>query len=89
MSGASLVRLNRDPNFPDAGSWMTVLGFGDTDPSESRLNLSDRLRRVEVSVISNSDCEDSSGYNGNVLEVSFLDFILANFGLLAGGYHRL
>jgi len=61
MNQASLVRLNSNSNFPVNNAQVTVMGFGDTDPRDSVSKLSNELNRVEVNIISNSDCEDSEG----------------------------
>jgi trypsin len=74
MAGIKLVTLNEDSNYPEVGLDVTVVGYGDTNPSDSVSDLSDNLMEVEVSVISNDDCDDSSGtiggysdnYNGQI-----------------------
>jgi len=65
-----LVEVNSD--FVRAGTKVTVVGWGVTDPSGD--NSADELREVEVTVLSNDDCEDSEGrisgskddYNGDI-----------------------
>lgn len=69
-----LVELNSDPNYPNVGQKVTVMGYGDTNPSDNVSDLSSKLMEVEVKVISNNDCDDSSGsiggyqdsYNGQI-----------------------
>jgi len=72
--GMNLVELNSSSNYPNVGQKVTVMGYGDTNPSDNVSDLSSRLMEVEVSVISNADCNDSSGsingfqdsYNGQI-----------------------
>lgn len=59
-----LVKLNRDPNTPDVGDTTTVMGWGDTDIRDNVSKLSDVLMKADVRVMSNSDCEKSSGRVG-------------------------
>mmetsp|Transcript_3109 Transcript_3109/g.4967 ORF Transcript_3109/g.4967 Transcript_3109/m.4967 type:complete len:249 (+) Transcript_3109:143-889(+) len=59
--GMKLVELNSNSNYPNVGQQVTVMGYGDTNPSDYVSDLSSRLMEVEVSVISNNDCDNSSG----------------------------
>eukprot|EP01083_Nonionella_stella_P051128 135780_1 len=60
-----LIKLNDDSSFPGVGDSTTVMGWGDTHISDSISRLSDVLMKVQVKVMSNRDCERSSGYIGN------------------------
>jgi trypsin len=64
MSKAKLVKLNSNKNYPAVGQEVTVIGFGDTNPSDYVSDLSDRLMEVTVNCISNDDCDDSRGTIG-------------------------
>ena len=74
MAGLNLATLNDDSNYPSVGQEVTVVGYGDTNPSDYVSDLSTSLIQVEVSVISNDDCDSSSGtiggysdnYNGQI-----------------------
>lgn len=70
------VTLNDDSSIPEVGRGVTVMGWGDTDIRDIVLKLSDVLREVQVNIVSNSDCDDSSGtidgdredYNGKITQ---------------------
>jgi len=62
--GMKLVELNSNSNYPNVGQEVTVMGYGDTNPSNYVSDLSSRLMEVEVNVISNDDCDKSSGSIG-------------------------
>jgi secreted trypsin-like serine protease len=64
VTNAQIVRLNEDNSYPQVGALVTVAGWGDTKQSDSQTELSDSLMRVNVNVISNNDCEDSSDGRG-------------------------
>ncbi len=55
-----MVKLNSAGNYPSVGSSTTVMGFGDTTQSDFTSQLSNKLMKVNVNVITNDDCEDSS-----------------------------
>mmetsp|Transcript_1335 Transcript_1335/g.3169 ORF Transcript_1335/g.3169 Transcript_1335/m.3169 type:complete len:635 (+) Transcript_1335:142-2046(+) len=57
------VNLNPSSSTPQSGDSVTVMGWGDTNPSDAVV-ASDKLRDVEVKVMANSDCEKSSGWVG-------------------------
>mmetsp|Transcript_12537 Transcript_12537/g.27442 ORF Transcript_12537/g.27442 Transcript_12537/m.27442 type:complete len:520 (+) Transcript_12537:260-1819(+) len=56
-----LVQINSSGNSPSTGQDVTVMGWGDTIAADDAQKLSDVLMAVDVNVISNSDCDDSSG----------------------------
>jgi hypothetical protein len=56
-----LVQINASGNSPSTGQDVTVMGWGDTIAADDAQKLSDVLMAVDVNVISNSDCDDSSG----------------------------
>jgi secreted trypsin-like serine protease len=60
------VRLNSDPSVPYLDQQLTAMGWGDTDadPGDDNFFVSDVLMNVDVSYISNEECEDSEG-NGD------------------------
>jgi len=70
------VTLNGDSSIPEVSRGATVMGWGDTDIRDDVSKLSDVLREAQVNVISNSECDDSSGsingvrddYNSKITE---------------------
>jgi len=58
------IRMNSDSANPSPGESVHVMGYGDTNPSESITTTSDTLRDVEVKVMSNAECSQSRGYVG-------------------------
>lgn len=66
--GIEVVEINSDRSKPPVGQEVTVMGYGDTNPSDFETDLSDRLMEVEVNVISNEDCDDSRGTIGGFQE---------------------
>ena len=64
-SGAvGLARLNADGAVPAVDAAMTVIGWGDTDASDSEIRVSDKLLRAEVRVVSNEECGESADGRG-------------------------
>jgi len=67
-----LIKLNDDSSVPDNGDHVTVIGWGDTDIRDDVSTLSDVLRKVQVKVISNKECGESSDnfdtYRGQISE---------------------
>lgn len=71
-SNVGLVKLNTQSSTPAVNSYVTVVGWGETQASTR--GLSKDLLEVDVQVISNSDCDKSSGsvggysdnYNGQI-----------------------
>jgi len=57
-----IITPNSSSNGPSVGSSVSVMGWGDTDIRGDVSELSDILMEVDVKVISNSDCDKSSGY---------------------------
>ena len=60
----NIVKLNTDAAIPNIGAPVTVMGWGDIDPSDEQ-ELSGELMEVEVNVISNDECDDSDGKFGS------------------------
>jgi len=60
----ALVKVNDDSSTPSVGASVTVLGWGDTHISDNISKLSDKLMEVDVKVITNNDCDSSSGSVG-------------------------
>ncbi|KAL7496372.1 hypothetical protein ACHAWT_004528 [Skeletonema menzelii] len=58
------VKLNSDAATPEIGAAVTVMGWGDIDPSDEQ-ELSSELMEVEVNVITNEECELSDGEFGS------------------------
>ena len=63
------VKLNSDPSLPSVGQSVTVMGWGDTDISDDfdeetqhDVETSTVLMNVDVSIISNEECDASEGY---------------------------
>jgi trypsin len=63
------VKLNSDTSLPIVGQSVTVMGWGDTDISDdfddetpNDVETSTVLMNVDVSVISNEECDASEGY---------------------------
>lgn len=65
-----LVTLNRDSALPAVGTGVTVMGWGVVNTVANE--LADALMEVDVTVLSNNDCEDSSdgidSYTGQITE---------------------
>lgn len=59
-TNARIVRINPTSSYPSVGAGVTVVGYGDTTQSDSTTVMPASLMKVNVNVISNSDCEDSS-----------------------------
>ncbi len=55
-----VVRVNPASSYPRVGSSVTVAGYGDITQSDFTMQLPESLMKVNVNVISNADCEDSS-----------------------------
>ena len=70
------IKLNSAGSSPNVGEEVTVMGWGDTTAEDDTSKLSDVLMSVDVNVISNQDCDDSSGsingwsdnYHGQISE---------------------
>jgi trypsin len=67
-----------DPDTVPIGSAVSVMGWGDTHPSDSVQNLAVELMETEVFVMSNGECEKSSGRVGGY----------EMFGMSFGGYEQ-
>ena len=66
-----LVRINGNDNVPDTRTTVTVMGWGDTNPSSAQ-DLAKNLMEVNLDVISNSQCEKSKknndSYKGSIYQ---------------------
>jgi trypsin len=60
----TFVKINSDAATPDIGAAVTVMGWGDIDPSDGQ-ELSDELMEVQVNVITNRECDKSDGKFGS------------------------
>ncbi|KAL3823875.1 hypothetical protein ACHAXA_005457 [Cyclostephanos tholiformis] len=58
------IELNSDPAMPSVGQNVTVMGWGDTDirPGDAYQVTSEVLLNVDLTVISNEECDASEGY---------------------------
>lgn len=67
-----LATLNDSASYPHLHDRATVVGWGDTDPSDEVDVISDELLEVDVHVIANDVCEASShgneNYHGKITE---------------------
>lgn len=65
-----LAVLNDSAAYPDPSNLATVVGWGDTDRSDVVDTISDQLLEVDVTVITNAECEASShgheNYHGKI-----------------------
>ncbi|KAL7451043.1 hypothetical protein ACHAWC_002895 [Mediolabrus comicus] len=63
-SSNTFVKLNFDVASPAVGSEVTVMGWGDVDPSSGQ-ELAEELMEVTVNVITNEECDASDGEYGS------------------------
>jgi len=63
-----MVQLNSDANVPQVGDAVTVVGWGDVDPSDEGQEMAIYLQEVEVNAISNEECKASDGPYGSYAE---------------------
>lgn len=57
-----IVKLNSNPSVPTDDQMVTVMGWGDTTASAYSSTTSDVLMNVELKVVPNDICEQSTGY---------------------------
>jgi hypothetical protein len=72
LSGEStmpVIALNQDPNVPQIGDELHVIGFGDVDPG-TNYNTPSRLKEVTIEYISNEQCVASSIYPAHLLDAT-------------------
>ena len=62
------VKLNSDPLVPSVGQDVTVMGWGDTDIHILNYETSDVLMNVDMSAISNQECDASQLISGLITE---------------------
>ena len=67
-NNVKLVTLNSNPMVPVKGQEVTVMGWGDMSIRDDWTELSDVLRNVDVTVISNEKCDASEGTIGGWFE---------------------
>ena len=60
VNSPSIIKPNSNSNYPPEDEDVTVMGWGDTNPSDWDSDLSDKLMKVTVKVITNEDCGQSS-----------------------------
>lgn len=60
-NNVEFVSLNPQSSVPDVGQSVTAMGWGDTNIRNTVSDFSDVLMQVRVDVISNQECDDSSG----------------------------
>ena len=67
-----LLALNNDDSFPEPGSTVRVMGWGDTDPETKVQDMPDELMLVELQVISNEECDKAKSgeesYKGSIFD---------------------
>ncbi|KAL3803201.1 hypothetical protein HJC23_003476 [Cyclotella cryptica] len=63
-AAVAIVKLNKESFVPSAQDPVTVMGWGDTAQSDFVQELSDILRSVQVTVVSNDECAASRGWVG-------------------------
>jgi len=59
--GIQMIQLNSDGTVPKVGEATTVMGWGDTNALEEKVETSDVLLEAEVFAVSNQECEASKG----------------------------
>jgi len=59
--GIRMVTLNSDGKVPVVGAATTVMGWGDTNALEEKVETSDVLLEAKVFAVSNDECEKSKG----------------------------
>jgi len=57
-----IVQVNADGSVPVAGTDLTYLGWGEVDSDDSTLNVSETLREVDSTVITNAMCSEVAGF---------------------------
>ena len=80
-----IVTLNQDDAYPPVGSTVTALGWGDTNPTDEILMASSSLRRVDLNIISNVDCEDSTDGGGIDYEGQITNNMICAHDVKGGG----
>ncbi len=76
-AGVRLVNLNSDSSIPRDGDLVTVMGWGDVDKSDDVEKFSNKLRHVELKIVSNRECEKSKGTLG-IFDETFKNQITKN-----------
>jgi len=59
-----MVQINPNESVPVAGDAVTVVGWGDTDPSDEETVVPTYLQEVEVNIVTNEVCNASDGPYG-------------------------
>ena len=73
----TFVKLNTDAATPKVGAPVTVMGWGDIDPTDDGKELSDVLMEVEVNAITNDECDASDGKFGSYKDSITSDMLCA------------
>ena len=60
VNDPSIIKPNSNSNYPPEDESVTVMGWGDTNPSDWDSDLSSKLMKVTVQVITNEVCGQSS-----------------------------
>lgn len=74
IPGIPLVKINSDSSLPQVGSSARTMGWGDTAQDDDLRRISDVLMAVDVEVISNNECRNAKGTEGNLYN-SYKDYI--------------
>lgn len=74
VSEDDVVRINADESVPSAGEVARAMGWGDTDPDDSKTEVSDELLETDVPVISNEECRAAKGTDNGYTD-SYEDYI--------------
>ena len=80
-----IVTLNQDNAYPPVGSTVTAMGWGDTDPTDEIVMASSTLRQVNLNIISNVDCEDSTDGGGINYEGQITNNMICAHDVKGGG----
>ncbi len=62
------VKLNSNPSVPDVGRDVTVMGWGDTNINVIISESSDVLMNIDVSIISNEECDANELFTGSITD---------------------
>lgn len=85
QSTHSTIKVNRNPHIPKVGQQVIAMGVGDTDPSPKHEKISDVLRHVPLSVISNQECSQAASIQRNL---TYAKRIFPSMMCTTGGPHN-
>jgi len=80
-----IVTLNQDNAYPPVGSTVTAMGWGDTNPTDEIVMASSTLQQVNLNIISNVDCEDSTDGGGINYEGQITNNMICAHDVKGGG----